>query len=284
MSDKTIWKRLMDIDFRIIATILIVIIGTMLVYPIRIPFPISSFTRQYYNFIDDIPAGETIMFIMGDVVTTRPQLEAATCLTMYMLLENGVKIIALNPGTESYQMFPDYMARIEGYLGRKIEYGVEFVWLGYVPGGESNTAALFESIREVTNNQDNYGTSLDDIPIMEGIDNGFDFNYVLGNSGAQNYEPMWMRQIVLPYNVKFATVARLGSVASLQLYLATGQLKAISGGLLGSAEMEFMTGHLGLAFGQVIAVSLAGLFFVILVIFGNVFYFLDRLGAGGDQQ
>jgi hypothetical protein len=119
---------------------------------------------------------------------------------------------------------------------------------------------------------------------MEGIDNGFDINYLIVNLNSMGAAPTYIRQVGLPYGTKIATIGTTGAIAASQIYLVTGQLGAVSAGLLGSAEMEFMTGKLGLAFGQVIAVSMAGLFFTLLVIFGNVFYFLDRLGAGGDQQ
>jgi len=283
MSDKTTLERLMNIDYRIIATGVFLIIAVMLLYPLRLPFPVSKYTKQYYEFVDNIPSGETVFFIMGDGVTTKPQLEPATSLTIWMLWEKGCKIIMYEPGPESLQLAPDYIKRAEGYLGRKPEYGVEFVDLGYIPGGETEVAALFESIRQVANGVDKYGNSLDDLPIMEGIDNGFDLNYVIINLDSQSSQPMYIRQLVLPYGIKIATINAMQDLASIQGYLATGQLGATSSGLLGSAEMEYLTGELGLAFGQILSVSMAGLYFTILVISGNLFYFLDKSRVGDDK-
>ena len=66
------------------------------------------------------------------------------------------------------------------------------------------------------------------------------------------------------------------------VYLQTGQLQAVSNGLLGSAEMEYLTGQIGLAFGQTLAVSFAGLYFTILIILGNAFYFANLFQRGGN--
>ena len=275
----------MSIDYRIIATVVFVIIAVMLLYPLRIPFPVSKFGRQFYKFIDDIPAGETVVFILGDSVISKPQLESATSLAMWMLWENGCNIITYQPDPECFQIAPDYIERAERYLGRKPEYGVEFVDLGYIPGwSDTEIASFFESIRRISNNQDKDGISLDDLPIMEGIDNGFDINYLIVNLDSMGAGPTYIRQVGLPYGVEIATIGTTGAIAASQIYLATGQLGAVSAGLLGSAEMEYLTGKLGLAFGQIVAVSMAGLYFTILVILGNVFYFLDKVQGGGDQQ
>jgi len=284
MSDKTIWERLMGIDHRILSTAVFLIISVMLIYPLRLPFPISKYGHQYYEFVDNIPAGETVLVFMGDGVTTAPSLQPATSLSMWMLWEKDCKIIMYEPDPESLQLAPGYIEKAELYLGRKPEYGVEFVDLGWVPGGETNVVAMFQSIRQVTNGVDKYGNSLDDLPIMEGIDNGFDFNYAILNINSQSSQPMYIRQLVLPYGIKIATINAMQDLAAIQVYLATGQLSATSSGLLGSAEMEYLTGNLGLAFGQILSVSMAGLFFTILVIAGNLFYFMDKSQKGGDQQ
>jgi hypothetical protein len=93
---------------------------------------------------------------------------------------------------------------------------------------------------------------------------------------------MYIRQWGMPYGTKVASINCAMDLPAITLYLATGQLEATANGLLGSAEMEYLTGNLGLAFGQTLAVSFAGLYFSILVILGNVFFFVDRSQGGGQ--
>ena len=132
----------------------------------------------------------------------------------------------------------------------------------------------------VTGGVDVNGVDLDSLPIMEGIDGGADFNYGLFNCACANTEPMYIRQWGMPYGTKVASINCAMDLPALTLYLATGQLKATANGLLGSAEIEYLSGNLGLAFGQTLAVSFAGLYFTILIILGNLFFFIDRSRGG----
>ena len=65
-------------------------------------------------------------------------------------------------------------------------------------------------------------------------------------------------------------------LTAVQPYLATGQLAGTANGLLGSAEMEYLSGTLGMAFGQSLAVSVAGVYFMVLMIAGNVLFFITQ--------
>ena len=280
MSEKTIWRKMLDLDHRWIATGIFVIIAYMILSPIAIPFPISPYGQAYYDFIQEIPAGETIGFMMGDSVSTKPQLKPSTTITMKILFEKDVKMVFWYDTVESAILLLEYLETTEGMLGYDLVDGVDYVNLGYIAGSETGAVALLQSIRLVTGGVDVNGVDLDSLPIMEGIDGGADFNYGLFNCACANTEPMYIRQWGMPYGTKVASINCAMDLPALTLYLATGQLKATANGLLGSAEIEYLSGNLGLAFGQTLAVSFAGLYFIILVVTGNVFFFLDRSRGG----
>jgi hypothetical protein len=65
-------------------------------------------------------------------------------------------------------------------------------------------------------------------------------------------------------------------LSAITQYLSTGQIAATANGLLGSAEYEFLSGRLGLAFGQTLSVSFGVIYFTILIVLGNIFYFIHR--------
>jgi hypothetical protein len=280
MSERTIWRKLLDIDHRIIATGIFVIITYMILSPIAIPFPISPYGQAYFDFINEIPAGETIGFMMADSISTKPQLKPSTTITMKILFEKDVKMVFWYDTADSVILLVEYIKTTEAMLGYDLIDGVDYVDLGFIAGQETGAVALLQSIRTVTGGVDVNGVDLDSIPIMEGIDGGADFNYGLFNVACQCTEPMYIRQWGMPYGTKVASINCAMDLPAITLYLATGQLKATANGLLGSAEIEYLSGNLGLAFGQTLAVSFAGLYFTILVILGNVFFFIDRSRGG----
>lgn len=273
---------MLDLDHRWIATGIFLIITYMIISPIAIPFPVSQYGQAYYDFVESIPPGETVGFMMGDSVSTKPQLKPATTLTMYSIWEKGGKIVFWYDTADSVILLVEYIADVEAMLGRTLEYGVDYVDLGFIAGQETGQVALLESMRGLTGGVDVNGNDLDSLPIMEGIDGGGDFNYGFFNCACACTEPMYIRQWGMPYGTKVASINCAMDLPAITLYLATGQLEATANGLLGSAEMEYLTGNLGLAFGQTLAVSFAGLYFSILVILGNVFFFIDRSQGGGQ--
>ena len=280
MGEKTIWRKALDLDHRIIASGIYLIITYMILSPIAIPFPISPYGQNYYDFIQEIPAGETIGFMMADSVSTKPQLKPSTTITMKILFEKDVKMVFWYDTADSVILLVEYLADVERMLGRDLIDGVDYVDMGFIAGQETGAVAFLESIRAVTGGVDVNGVNLDSIPIMEGIDNGGDFNYGIFNVACQCTEPMYIRQWGDPYGVKVASINCAMDLPAITLYLATGQLEATANGLLGSAEIEYLSGNLGLAFGQTLAVSFAGLYFTILVVLGNAFYFIDRSSGG----
>ena len=280
MSEKTIWRKLLDLDHRIIATGIFVIITYMIISPIAIPFPVSPYGQAYYDLVVEVPAGETVGFMMGDSVSTKPQLQPSTTITMKMLFEKDCKIIFWYDVAESVMLMVEYLDDVETMLGYDLVDGVDYVDLGYIAGAETGAVALLQSIRTVTGGVDRNGVDLDTMPIMEGVDGGGDFNYGFFNVACACTEPMYIRQWGMPYGTKVASINCAMDLPAITLYLGTGQLAATANGLLGSAEVEYLSGNLGLAFGQTLAVSFAGLYFTILVILGNVFFFLDRSRGG----
>lgn len=283
MSEKSIYRKLLDIDHRILASAVFVIITVVILNPISVPFPISTYGQQYYDFVVSIPAGETVGFMLADTPSTRPQLEPATVLTISILWEKDAKIVFWNNRALAEPIYLEYIEMAKDMTSREIVYGVDYAYLGFIAGFETGQAAFLADMRLTVAGVDAYDNSLDDansLPIMQGINSGGDFGYGFFNVACSVEEPMFVRQWQMPYGTQVASINCAMDLSAITQYLATGQIAATANGLLGSAEMEYLTGNLGLAFGQTLAVSFGGLYFTILVILGNVFFFLDRSKGG----
>jgi hypothetical protein len=87
---------------------------------------------------------------------------------------------------------------------------------------------------------------------------------------------MYVRQWQQVYGTPIGTINCAMDLTAVQPYLATNQIAGTANGLLGSAEMEYLTGTLGMAFGQVLSVSVTGVYFVALVILGNILWVTTR--------
>lgn len=276
MSEKSFMEKALDLDHRILASVVYVIIIALLLYPVSVPFPISSYGQQYYDFVTGIPEGSTVGFMMGDTPSTKPQMKPSTTLTMEILWNKNCKLIFWCDQALSVPLVAEYIEDTIAKLDQEPEYGVDYVNLGYIAGEETGQAAFLKDIRAVTAGVDIHGNNLDDLPIMDGVNDGADMPYGFANCACQCTEPLYVRQWQQPYGVQLGTINCAMDLPAITLYIATGQIKGTANGLLGSAEMEFLTGNLGLAYGQTLAVSFTGVYFTILVILGNVFFFATR--------
>lgn len=279
---KSFADRALDLDHRILASIVFVVIALLILMPISIPFPVSEYGQNFYDFVQEIPPGETVGFMLSDTPSTRPQLESSSVLSLVIMFEKNCKIVFWQDEFMGPPIFRDYIALTEAKLGRELEYGVEYADLGYIAGEETGAAAFLKDMRLVTGGKDALGNNLDDLPIMNGINSGGDFKYGFFNVACRCTEPMYVRQWQMPYGTKVASINCAMDLPAITLYLATGQIAGTANGLLGSAEIEYLSGELGVAYGQTLAVSFGGAYFTILVFLGNIFFFIAR--AGGRRE
>lgn len=279
----SIWHKLLGLDHRILSTLVAVIIAYVMLNPFKIPFPITSYGQQYYDFVTGIEPGSMVGFMCSDTPSTKPSLQPSSVLAMRILFEKNCKIVFWQDEAFGPPIYEEYLVFAQAGLDRQLVYGEDYINLGYIAGTESGTAAFLADIQKTTGGIDAYGNDISQYSIMTGVNTGSDFDYGFANVACRCTEPLYVRQWADPYDVPLATINCAMDLTAVQPYLATGQMEATANGLLGSAEMEYLTGTLGLAFGQTLSVSMAGVYFVALIILGNVFFFASR-GAGGQEE
>jgi len=197
------------------------------------------------------------------------------------LLSKGVKLVFFSISTEMAQWtvtaIDNGLAKLPS--GVAAENGVNWVHLGYVPGGESGVAALANDIRSVKT-EDHFGTPISQIPLMANINKASDFAACFWWGGSEGSIPYGIRQIVTPFNVPMTGMCTTNEVPNYTPYINSGQMVGIIGGVRGSAEYEYLMGMPGLALGQAMATNFGGLLWAILVVLSNVLYFIAGRGGG----
>jgi hypothetical protein len=251
---------------RIFITALFVIMGLTFYFPISIPLPMSKNSRQYLEFIESIPSGVVVGFMMGETPETRWQLQSSTVLTMVELWERDCKIVFWYDNTGSGPFLLQYVELAKDIIERQIVYGEDYVNLGYVPFGEVGLATFLSDLRA-------RGNHLDDLEAMRDVRDGSDLQFGIVHSACSGSVPRYIRQWQRPYNAKIASINCASDRALLSTYLDTGQLKGMAIGLLGSAEIEFLTGNIGMANRIIVAVSFVGLAFIVYFV---IEYAIDR--------
>jgi len=146
------------------------------------------------NKIQTLNEGDVCIINIDD--STRKNMESTiTCVEA--LLSRGANIIFFTNNLESITLFSVIMDEVKPGIEYGAEYGEDYVYLGYIAGGETAIAALANDIKGVIA-VDYYGTSIDQLPLMKYIGNANDIQLVLSSDSEELYN-YYMRQWYIPY-------------------------------------------------------------------------------------
>jgi len=274
----SIMDRLLNIDPRIIFVLMFIALAFPILNPVILPMAIQDYSKTAFEFSDSIPEGSVVLLEGGLGAATYPQGGPGMVVQIYHMLTKGVKIIFFSIGTEQNVWT---MTAIETALdklpaGTPAENGVNWVHLGYVAGGEAGVGSLVNDIR-ATVSADYFGTPIDDIPLLEGINDATAFSAVLWWGGSEASIGYGVRQVSVPFDIPMTGMCTTNEVPNFSPYISAGQLQGLFGGVRGSAEYEFLLKLPGPALGQAMATNFGGLLWMVLVILGNVLYFIQRM-------
>jgi hypothetical protein len=120
------------------------------------------------------------------------------------------------------------------------------------------------------------GTLTDKIPMMEGINQLADFDFIFTASAGYPGTVEWVQYGADPTGVPMSTGVTSIQVNEVMPYVQSGQVKGILAGMPGAAEYEKLVGVPGIGTSGMDAQSIAHLVIVLFIIFGNVTFFIER--------
>jgi hypothetical protein len=239
--------------------------------------PIGRESQVWKEYLENIPNDSVIMFSMDYGVSGMPELFPMTVSTMHYLWSNckanNWKIVVVAFWNQGPLVFDTVLDQLNPESTYGVEYGVDWIELGWIPGSETGMAALATDIwgqapRDFIENQ-----PLTAYPIMENIRTAEDVDLIISIETGTPGLPEWLRQWETPFGVPIIVGCIGVSVPGMAPYLASGQLSALMPGLTSSGEFEILINRPGLAVAGLDAVSMSHLLVVLLVLIGNIAYF-----------
>jgi hypothetical protein len=278
----TFAQRLAKMDPRWIWGIVMLIVWASVLAPIALPVPVTPGTRGVVTWIDSLPKGKILLmapeYNPGPDVELTPQLQGVAQLA----LEHGLNIIVVSSGFQLGPALVDPAVQAAAQAaGVKLQYGVNYVNLGYKPGNGPSENELTHNFQQATGGVDENGAPLSSFPLTKNIK----------NLGPQDFAGIWTEETGTPGCIDWYTNAALPSGLPLgcgaitmdgptdQPYFTAGQFKGLLIGARGAGELEEIlhTGGLGLASQE--TASFATLLIILCVIGGNIVYYKTRKRA-----
>jgi len=276
-------------DKRWIYILIFGIITVSSIAPIAFPLPIVQWSRDFYKTIDEgvvvdfadpprnfegVKEGTRVMFLCsGEVDKLWGDMSEAVIVVWKDLMSRGANILlwTSSPGNEAtlnkYLLPLMYGPNPQNHP----DYGVKFVNLGYVPGGNGLLEQWKDSVSAITPN-DAYGNNLADLPMISEFDElKVDCELMIGLD-ARGLETIY----VVRFNTPLIEMGGTDSASYLALSYTAGYFKGMLMGQRGGAEYELLSGIPGKSFAYLQNALTIAAVMIILMIGMNVRWYLKK--------
>lgn len=290
-STKSFWDRLMAIDRRVIFLAVIISVSLPLFLNISQKIYVSPEVRDLYAALEKLPPGSKVLLPFDYDPPSAPELQPMAISVITYCLQHDLKMIIMGLWPQGPQQANLALAAVAGgppgdeftYQGKTFKYGVDWVNLGFQEGREfviqrmgSSFAASFP--------RDYSGTPYSDLPLMRGVTNFDNVDFVFNLSAGYPGTVEWVQLAADRFHASVGAANTAVQAPLVYPYYRSGQLKGILGGMKGAAEFEALVGVIGKATKFMLSQTFAHAIVIIFILVGNIAFFAggrpSRLKAG----
>ena len=284
-SVKKLFVLLGSLDRRIIFLIVGLSVLIPLLKPEWIDLPIRQTPESQIVFdeINKLNAGDKMLLSFEYSPSTKPEIHPMAIAILKHLYAKNIQVYGFALWPDGNFMSTEAFSEVSDDYDKK--YGVDYVNLGYKPGGEAVIKGIASDIRTLYT-VDLQGTSINDIPMMKDVVNIEDFDFVFSLSAGYPGSKECVQYACDPNNIPLSTGCTSIQVTDIMPYVENDQIRGILAGMPGAAEYESLVeaelqkmeivGKPGEASGMMAAQSIAHVVIVLFIIFGNISYFITR--------
>ncbi len=268
-------KKLEHADKRWVFLLVALAVLVPLIFPLRIPLKTSAPTQAFYDHIERLPEGSMVLLSSDYDPGSKAELYPMTEATLRHLFRRNLRVVILSLWPAGPPMVELALEQVLAERGNDKRYGIDWVNLGFKEGREAVMVDMGRSIRE-TFPVDYGGTPIEELPLMDEVQNYASFplfiNLSVGYPGTKEY----VQYAQSRFNLTMIAGAGAVSVPEYSAYLHSGQLSGMLMGIAGCGEYEQLIERPGLALIFMDAQSVGHILIVVLIIVGNVIFFIVR--------
>lgn len=270
----TWYDKLNNIDPRYLYIVLSLVLVIPIFKPVGMPVAITeSMTRPAYELLESLPEDSLVIFDQAYGPSWDSEVTPMLKAVFRQLARKKVKIVSIaqvSSGDTLTRPVLDFLANECGY-----EYGVDWVNIGYRPGGSSIFRLYTEDFWTGATNVDVNGTPLSELPLMQRLPK-FTAEYVDAIVVFESTNPGFTTWITWAPGIPMVKASIAPEIGSTVRYLQAKQLTGLIPGLRGAAEYEKLIDHPDSATQLMDAQSLSHLTMIFLIVLGNVGWLMSR--------
>jgi hypothetical protein len=244
----------------------------------RPPVKISPEVQLLYEAITKLEPGSKVLAAFDYDPPSAPELQPMADAFMAYAFKHDLKVIIMGLWPQGPQQANMSVVRaLEKPEVKRMnrKYGTDYVNLGFQSGNEFLVQRMGRSFRDPFP-RDIYNTLYDSIPLLKGVENFSNIDYVINFSSGYPGTVEWVQIAVDRFGKDLGAGNTAVQAPSVYPYLSSGKLKGLAGGMTGAAEFEMATGEIGKATTYILAQSFSHVVVIAFIIIGNVALFLGK--------
>ncbi len=263
-----------------------VFIGVALVLPffmtLALKIKVSPEVSKVYEALQKLPPGSKVLAAFDYDPPSAPELQPMADAFLAYAFKHDLKVIIMGLWPQGPQQANMSITRALAQPEVKAKgpiYGADYVNLGFQSGNEFVIQSMGTSFRTMFP-RDIYNTSYNDIPLLSGVENFSNIDFVINFSSGYPGTKEWVQIAVDRFGVPVGAGNTAVQAPEMYPYLAAKQLTGLAGGMVGAAEFELATGEIGKAASALLAQVFSHAVVIAFIIIGNVAFFLSKRKSG----
>ena len=272
------FEKLLAIDRRIIFALIAIAVALPLFFKVSMYIETTPVVKKVYDAVEALPAGSKVLISFDYDPGSMPELQPMAESFLRQCFSKDLKVIMMGlwpQGPMQANWALDLVLNEEEMKKKDLKYGVDYVNLGYTAGNEVVIQRMGSDIF-ATFPTDFSGTKIEKIPLMQGVRNlgniDFIYNLSAGYPGTQE----WVQFAVDRFHAKLGAGNTAVQAPLIYPYYNAGQLVGILGGMKGAAEYETLASKPALGVRYMFSQGISHAVVIFFVIIGNLAYFVTR--------
>lgn len=236
---------------------------------------ISPETRLLMEGLDALQPGSVVLATFDYDPASAPELQPMAETFFRYAFDKRLKVIIMGLWPQGPQQANIALATVladERYRAMNLQYGVDYVNLGFQSGNEFVIQRMGTSF-EAMFPADFTGTPYDSLPLVRNVKNFTQIDYSFNLSAGYPGTREWVLIGVDRYGLRIGAGNTAVQTTGMYPYVRSGQLIGILGGMNGAAEFEAITNFPAKGTRFMLSQSFAHMVIIAFIIIGNVAYF-----------
>jgi len=277
---------LRNMDRRWIFLLMLLAVAIPILLESQFPEKPTGLSKAVFDEIEQLEEGDRVLLAFDFDPASAGELGPMATTFSYHCAKKKLKMYYMALWPVGPQMIDDSINNVIKKEFPEMVYGKDYVNLGFKSGGEGVIKVILPDLRQLFTT-DGYGTQIDAIPMMQGVENIRQMDLIANVSAGSAGTKEWVQYAITPYPDDLRIVAGCTGVQAPLLYpYIPNQLPGLLGAIKGAAEYEElvmskygdsdMPGIYSEARRRMGPQLIAHMLMIALIVVGNIVYFMER--------